>query len=406
MRKAKSLSAFSHRNFLILYPASLISNIGTWGQRIAQDWLVLQVTHSAVDLGWVTALQFLPTLVFSLYGGVLADRFSKRKLLMLTNGGGGFTALILGLLVTTNTVQGWHIYVLALLLGIFSAVDAPVRQSFVSELVGKEDLSNAVSLNAANFNIGRLVGPSMAGLMIAAYGTGPTFLLNAFSFGLMVLTLLFLREDRLIHHPKPAGRTTLKDAIQYVQAHKDIKYLMITLFFAATFGVNFQIFNAVMATKEFHLGAAQFGGLGSALAIGALLAAVASVQLQKYRTPRRIMAVAAVFGLVLIAMALMPNIISYSLVLPFTGFASLTGFISTNAWVQTHTEPHLRGRVMGLYLMILMGGTPIGAPVIGYLASWIGIRPTIVACGAITAAAAIFLFLKFGRRNYVASELV
>jgi MFS family permease len=180
MSKGDSWRALKHYNYRLLYPASLLSNIGTWAQRIAQDWLVMELTdNNPVILGLVTALQFLPSLLLSLWGGLLADRFDKRKLLFLTNLGGGLGSALMGILVITGLVQIWHVYLLAFVVGVFSAVDAPIRISFNSELVGKDDLPNAVSLNSANFNLGRLIGPAASGLLIAAFGTGPSFLINS-----------------------------------------------------------------------------------------------------------------------------------------------------------------------------------------------------------------------------------
>ena len=205
--KSPALRSFQHRNFRILYPANALSNIGTWAQRVAQDWLVLQLTNNdPTNLGLVTAIQFLPAMLLSTYGGLLADRFSKRKLLFITNLGAGLASLALGLLVMANSVQLWHVYALALLVGIFSAIDSPIRISFTSELVGKDDLANAVSLNSANFNAGRLIGPALSGYLIASFGTGPSFVLNTLTYGVMVITLLFIRDQDLHITTKQIGR--------------------------------------------------------------------------------------------------------------------------------------------------------------------------------------------------------
>ena len=194
-----------------------MSNIGTWSQRVAQDWLVLELTDkNAAMLGLVTAIQFLPAMLLSLYGGLLADRFSKRKLLILTNAGAALTSVILGLLVIAGSVQLWHVFVLALGLGVFTAIDSPIRVSFTSELVGKDDLANAVSLNSANFNVGRLVGPALSGFLIFYYGTGPSFLINTATYVFMVTTLLFLRDKDLHITTKPARDNKLSEAFKYV----------------------------------------------------------------------------------------------------------------------------------------------------------------------------------------------
>ena len=385
-----SLRSFRHRNFQIFFAANFISNIGTWAQRVAQDWLVVTDLHKGgSELGIVTGLQFLPSLLFSLYSGVLADRFNKRKLLLITNLGGGITALILGLLVVSKRVTLIEVFVLAFALGMFSALDAPVRQSFTSEVVGKSDVANAISLNSANFNAGRLIGPGISGLLIKAFHTGPSFLLNAASYLVVLIALLFMREERLHRNKAPEGKPKISEALAYVKSRPDILALMSTVFFAATFGLNFQIFNALIATKIFHKDAGSYGILGSILAIGSLSAAIISTKLDKRRRPKFIMLSAAIFGVTLFIVSFMPNYGSYATFLPVCGLVALTTMISANSYVQVTSAPQLRGRVMGLYLLIFLGGTPIGSPVIGWLSDSIGIRHTIALCGVITSLGAV-----------------
>jgi MFS family permease len=247
--------AFRHRNFRILFAANAISNIGTWAQRIAQDWLVLQLTHSGTYLGLVTAAQFTPVLFLSLHGGALADRFDKQKVLIVTNLAGGLSSGILGLLVVTHQVRLWHVFLLAFLLGVANAVDAPVRQSFVAEVVGHSDVGNAVSLNSANFNAGRLIGPGVSGAMIAAFGTGPSFLLNGASYLLVIFSLMKLSKSEFQVQAQSRGLANVREGLRYVKARPDLYAVMIVIFFMATFGLNFQIFNALAATKVFHRGA-------------------------------------------------------------------------------------------------------------------------------------------------------
>ncbi|MBU6144827.1 MAG: MFS transporter, partial [Acidobacteria bacterium] len=247
--KSQSLRSFNHRNFRVLYPANALSNIGTWAQRVAQDWLVLELTNNdAAMLGLVTAVQFFPSMILSLYGGLLADRFSKRKLLFITNAGAGLASLLLGLLVITESVALWHVFLLAFIVGVFSAVDSPIRISFTSELVGKNDLANAVSLNSANFNTGRLIGPALSGFLIAAYDTGPSFIINTASYLVMVGTLVFIRDKDLHITVKPNKDNKLREAFKYVLSRKDLVLVMLVVFFTTTFGLNFQIFIALMST--------------------------------------------------------------------------------------------------------------------------------------------------------------
>jgi len=389
-----ALRAFNHRNYRILFPASVLSNIGTWAQRIAQDWLVLELTGSAQLLGLVTALQFLPSLLLSLYGGVLADRFDKRTLLMLTNIGAGIGSLVMGLLVVTRVVEFWHVALLAFVVGVFSALDAPVRTSFNSELVGKSDIPSAISLNSANFNAGRLIGPAASGLLIVLFGTGVSFIINSLTYVAVVIALSMMQKEKLFIEAKPDTSAKLKQAVQYVLGQRELKLVMIAVFFATTFGLNFQIFMAVMATKEFGLGPAEFGLLGSILAVGSFTGVLVSARLEHLRVPKFVMAGGIMFGLLLTIAAWMPNYGSFAAILPIVGGIALLTLISANSYVQTNSDPKLRGRVMGIYLLIFMGGTPIGSPLIGLFAEAVGIRWAIFACGVIVLiASAIIYFL-------------
>jgi MFS family permease len=330
-------------------------------------------------------------MLLSLYGGLLADRFSKRKLLLLTNLGAGFASVFLGILVITNSVELWHVYALALLLGIFTAIDSPIRVSFTSELVGKEDLANAVSLNSANFNAGRLIGPALSGFLIYQYGTGPSFLLNTATYVVMVITLLVIRDKDLHIATKPNRENKLKEAFVYVLGRRDLMLVMLTVFFTTTFGLNFQIFIALMATHEFGMTSKEFGILGSVLAVGSLSGALIAARLEKHRTTRNILAGAAIFGALLMASAYLPTYWLYGASLPILGATVLLTLISANTYVQSNTDSAVKGRVMGIYLLIFMGGTPIGSPLVGFAASAIGIRGAILICGAVVLTAALVL---------------
>ena len=397
MNREGALRAFNHRNYRILFPASVLSNIGTWAQRIAQDWLVLELTGSAQLLGLVTALQFLPSLLLSLYGGVLADRFDKRTLLMLTNIGAGIGSLVMGLLVVTRVVEFWHVALLAFVVGVFSALDAPVRTSFNSELVGKSDIPSAISLNSANFNAGRLIGPAASGLLIVLFGTGVSFIINSLTYVAVVIALSMMQKEKLFIEAKPDTSAKLKQAVQYVLGQRELKLVMIAVFFATTFGLNFQIFMAVMATKEFGLGPAEFGLLGSILAVGSFTGVLVSARLEHLRVPKFVMAGGIMFGLLLTIAAWMPNYGSFAAILPIVGGIALLTLISANSYVQTNSDPKLRGRVMGIYLLIFMGGTPIGSPLIGLFAEAVGIRWAIFACGVIVLVASAIIYLLLVR---------
>ena len=394
-----SLRSFKHRNFRLFFAANMVSNIGTWAQRVAQDWLVVTDLHKGGSaLGVVTGLQFLPMLLFSLYAGSLADRLDKRKLLIFTNAGGGLTAGILGWLIIAHKVTMLEVFILAFSLGVFGALDTPVRQAFTSELVGKSDIANAVNLNSANFNMGRLVGPAVSGILIKYFHTGPSFLLNSASFLFVITSLILMRPDELNRLPKDDKERKIMEGIRYVRSRRDLVAVISTVFFASTFGLNFQIFNALISTKIFHKDAGAFGILGSVIAVGSLGAAIISTRLDEKRKPPFISAVAAIFGLCLIVQATMPTYITFALILPFCGFFALTTMISANTYVQTTTPHELRGRVMGFYILVFMGATPVGSPLIGWLADVIGIRETVALCGAITTLGALFIYLVSKKR--------
>jgi len=393
------MRSFQHRNFKLFFISNFLSNVGGWAQRVAQDWLVLQLTHSGRELGIVTGLQFAPSLLLSVYGGSLADRLNKRKLLMITNGGSALCALLLGILVLNHSVALWHVYVLAVLLGTFGALDAPTRQAFTSEMVGKRDVANAVSLNSANFNAGRLVGPGLSGLLIAWFGTGPSFLLNAASYLFVLGALYAVDESALFLEKKQEIKAKSIDALRYVRARPEIVAVMVTVFFMGTFGLNFQIFNALMATQVFHRGPAIYGLLGSVIAVGSLSAGIISARMDRRRGPRFIMAGAMVFGAWLSILAWAPSFLIYIIALPFAGFFALATMINANSFVQNATDPYIKGRVMGLYLLAFMGGTPFGSPLIGWMCQKIGVRETISACGVIAASAAFIISLVLKSRQ-------
>jgi MFS family permease len=398
--------SFRHRNYRILFPANTVSNIGSWAQRIAQDWLVLELTNNnGTYLGLVTAVQFAPVLAFSLHGGKLADRFNKRKVLILTNVVGGAASLALGALVMTDLIALWHVFVLAGILGISTAIDAPVRQSFTTEVVGQTDLPNAVSLNSANFNAGRLVGPAISGGLIAAFGTGPSFIVNGLSYFFVIAALMNLNEKAFFHLDRPKSDGSIREGIAYAKARPDIYVVMLMVFFLATFGLNFQIFNALMATQEFGLGPASFGLMGTFIAIGSLSGAIGSARLERFRNTKFVIKGGIAFSLSIMVLSIIPSYSLYILWLPICGVTALTTLVSANSIVQTSTDPAIRGRVMGLYLLIFMGGTPFGSPLIGATTDLVGIRPTIVICGGISLAASLFIWFKYKNRVTLPADI-
>lgn len=362
---------------------------------MAQAWLILELTNSGSYLGIVTALQFAPVLFFSISGGKIADKFNKRKTLMFTNLVGGLSALSVGVLVLTENIEIWHVMFFAFTLGLGNAIDAPVRQSFNIEVVGKEDLPNAVGLNSANFNTGRLLGPGLSGLLIAAYGTGVSFILNGLSYLIVIVALLSMRESELFIERRKSTSTKVREAMRYVKARPDILAVMITVFFATSFGLNFNIFNTMMATEVFDKGAAEYGALGSILAIGSLSGAIISAKLEKKRGPSFVMKGSMIFSALLVMGAFAPNYLTYAIFLPLIGGVALLTFIGANTMVQMRTDSEIRGRVMGIYLTVFLGGTPIVSPFIGWMTEEIGTRPTIAICGSISLLAALLTYARF-----------
>jgi MFS family permease len=381
-------------------------------QRVAQDWLVLQLTGgSGSALGITTGLQFLPVLLISPYAGVIADRFSKRRLLQLTQLTMAIASLVLGVLAVADVARVWDVYLIAFLFGIGSAFDAPARQSFVSELVGPDELTNAVGLNSATFNVARIVGPAVAGLMIGALGggadaTGWVILINALSYGAVIWQLEHM-DPTLLHSPKRVARTPgmLLEGVRYIRSQPKMMMILVMVFFAGTFGMNFQITSALMATQVFGKGAGEFGVLGSAMAVGSLVGALMAARRVHIRL--RLVAGAAVgFGLMEIVAGLMPSYLTFALVCPLIGVCTLTMLNSANATMQLESEPALRGRVMALYMTIVMGGTPIGSPIIGWVGQQFGARWTLLGGGMLTIVGVVVAVALFARpaREQAAAE--
>jgi len=384
-------------NYRIWFAGALVSNIGTWMQRTAQDWIVLTelTNHNATAVGIVMALQFGPQLILVPWSGLIADRFDRRKLLIVTQGLSGALALGLGIITVTGVVELWHVYLFALALGVVSAIDAPARQTFVAELVGDANLSNAVALNSASFNTARLLGPAAAGLLTVAVGAGWVFLINAVTFGVTVIAMALLRRSQLRSQPRASReRGQLVAGFRYVLGRPDIVVVLITVFLVGTFGFNFAIFTATMATVEFNSGATEFGLLSSILAIGSVIGALMSARRSRPRL-RLVLSGAAAFGVSCAVAAVMPSYATFAVSLTVIGLSSLTLMTTANAYVQTTTEPAMRGRVMALYMAIFAGGTPLGAPLVGWVADQFGPRWAlgVAALSGILAAAVLVVWM-------------
>ena len=373
---SSAFRSFKVFNYRLWFAGATVSNVGTWMQRIAQDWIVLtMLTHQdAAAVGVTSALQFGPQLLLTPITGLVADRFDRRKVLVATQAAMGTLALGLGLLTITGVVQLWMVYVFAFLLGCAAAFDAPVRQTFVSSLVPPSLLSNAVGLNATSFNTARLIGPALAGFLVAAVGSGWVFLLNAVTFGATLGALFLFRTTELVAQKRPArARGQIREGLRYVTHRSDLVVLFVMVFLMGTIGVNFPIYSSTMASVAFHRGASEFGLLNSAFAVGSIIGALLAARRERARL-RTVAIAGAGFGFSMIAAASMPTFWSFALVLPLVGITSITMMNNANAYVQTTTKPALRGRVMSLYLAVFLGGTPIGAPLVGAIVNAYGPR--------------------------------
>lgn len=393
------------RNYRLYASGQVVSLVGLWMQRVAQDWLVLELSDgSPVALGIAAALQFAPTLLLSLWAGVLADRMDKRKLLLVLETGLGLCALTLGLLDVTGVVELWHVYLLCLLLGAVSAVETPVRQSFVVEMVGRDQLTNAVALNAMTFNLARMVGPAVAGVMIIFVGTGWVFLINAISFLGVLAGLLLMRASELHRgDPVPREKGQLREGLRYVRKRADLVILLCLVFFISTFGLNFYVTLAVLARNTFGGDADAYGLLSTMLAVGTLAGATLAAKRSARGKPRvRLLIVGALaFGVLEVVVGLMPTMWLSGLALIPVGVAMMTFTTTANATVQLSVAPAMRGRVMGLYMLVFLGGNPVGGPVMGWLAEHFTARAPLVVGGVVSIVAAVVGGIVLARRGGV-----
>ncbi|MFC8915922.1 MFS transporter [Streptomyces sp. NPDC057116] len=392
-----TFSSLKVRNYRLFFTGAIVSNTGTWMARITQDWLVLSLTGSAAAVGITTALQFLPMLLFGLYGGVIADRYPKRRLLLLSQGALGLCGLALAVLTLSGHVQVWHVYLIAFLLGMVTVVDTPARQSFVSELVGPAQLRNAVSLNSANFQSARLVGPAVAGGLIASIGSGWAFLVNGLSF-LAPLTALLLMRTGELHKAEraPRGKGQLREGLRYVAGRPELIWPIALVGFIGTFGFNFPIWLTAFADGVFHVGPGTYGFLNTLMAVGSLVGALLSARRGTSRL-RLLIGAAMAFGALEVAAAFSPAFWLFALLLVPIGMLGLTVNVTANSSVQMATDPMMRGRVMSLYMMVFVGGTPLGAPLLGWITDTYGARVGFATGGAVSLAAAVVIGLVLAR---------
>ena len=394
------------RNYRLFFSGQVISNIGTWMQRIAQDWLVFELSgNNPIALGIAVALQFTPTVLLSLWAGVLADRVDKRKLCILIQSGIGAQALVLGLLNVSGVVALWQVYVLCFVLGIFSALDVPARQSFVAEMVGRKQIPNAVALNSSVFNMARIVGPAIAGFAITWVGTGWMFLANAVSTLAVITGLALMDPDKLFRGPAVVRKKgQLREGLGYVRGRADLVTVMVLVFFVSTFGITFFTSLAIVAGNVFGTQADGYGLLSTLLAVGTFTGSLMAARRMTKGGPRVRLLLMAGFGLGAIEFvaAFMPTYLAFGIALIPLGFATITFLNTANSLVQTAVSPEMRGRVMGIYVLVLIGGNPIGGPMVGWMADTFGGRSPFYIGGVVSAAAALGCAVLLARRGGLA----
>ena len=393
----RSLQAYNYR---VWCAGSLVSNIGTWMQRIAQDWLVLTelTDHNATAVGIVMGLQFGPQVLLLPLTGFVADHLDRRKLLFVTQTCMGLLALVLGILTLAGSVELWHVYLLAFLLGCVTAFDSPTRLTFISDIVSEQHLSNAVALNSTSFNAARTIGPAIAGLLIAAIGSGWIFLLNAASFAAVIYSMLLLRREDIKPFQKtPRVSGSFAAGFHYVWNRPDLLTVVIMLCLVGTFAQNFPIFIATMAVKVFQSSASEYGLLTAMMAMGSVTGALLAARRE---TPRMVLLIGAcvLFGIGLAVAAIMPSYWPFSVALVFVGISAQSFTTTANSAMQLWTEPKMRGRVIAMFLALALGGTPFGAPLIGWIADSFGPRWAL-GVGALSCFAAAWVGIRYFRKH-------
>ena len=379
--------------------------MGTWAQRIAQYWLVLELTDDAFQLGIVAGLQSFPYIVLSSFGGKLADRFSMRKMIILLNLSASLWAAILGVLVISGNAQIWHVYIIATLLGISSAIESPITQSFLTQLVPPEDISNSISLRSVNFNTARLFGPAVSGFMINAFGTGPSFLFNSLSFVFVISALAFMNKEDITEVNPLKEKVYIKEAIEYINARPDLKALLLVVFVFGTFAALPELFSATMATKVFDKNALDFGILGSCIAVGSMSGSMLATKFEWKPSSRSVIVLTCWWGLAIIISSLAPTYYSYAFILPVYGAIMLIAGISALRTAQLGIDSAIRGRIMGIYISVSMGGVVFGAPLIGWITEFLGPREAVACSGALTIIGSTVVYLRFRGRLEAPADL-
>ncbi|MCZ2404655.1 MFS transporter [Paenarthrobacter sp. Z7-10] len=387
------------RNFRLFASAHMISMTALWMQRIAQDWLVLQLSGSVTAVGITVAMQFTPSLLLMPLGGMVADRYSKRRILMISQSAAGLLAALMAVLALTGALAVWQIYAIAFVLGLVTVIDQPARQVFVNELVGPVNLRNAISLNSSIFQIGGMIGPAVSGILISAVGGGWAFAVNSFACFCTVGTLCSLRSSELVRSaPAPRSKGQLREGLNYALRKATIFWPAFMTVFVAVFGMSLPVLMAAYANDVFHTGASGYGLLNTLVAVGALIGALGSTRRPVLRL-RTVIGAAGAYGALLALSSAAPSMILFSAVMVMAGFASLTFLTCANQLVQTSTNVAIRGRVMSLYIMVQIGGQAIGGPLIGALAEHLSPHWAILIAGLVPALAAAIIAILLARRG-------
>ena len=408
-RWPSALAALEVRDYRLFLSAQIVATTGLWMQRIAQDWLVLELTGSVTAVGIAVALQFLPVLLFGLFGGVIADRYPKRTLLLITQSLATLMAVTLGVLALSGAVQVWHVYAVATLLGFVTVVDNPTRQVFVAELVGDHHIRNAVSLNSSVFQLGALLGPALSGLLIHAFGQGWSFLINAASC-LVVVTMLLIIRPRVVTAAERSARSApqkgaLREGLRYIRATSEVGWTIVLVATLGLLALNMPVILAAFADDVFTAGVGGYSLFNSLTAIGALGGALLSARRQEMVRLRGLVASLCTLGVLLMAASLAPTVWVFGSVLVGVGLMNLLFLTGANSLVQMTAAPELRGRVMGLYILVLLGGQAIGSPTVGWLIDHVGARTSMFACGGLVALIALGCGVAMARRSHLTVAL-
>jgi MFS family permease len=405
-RWPRALAALSVGSYRLFLSAQAVATTGLWMQRIAQDWLVFELTGSVAAVGLAVALQFLPVLLFGLVGGVIADRFPKRRILIVTQSVAATLAITLGVLALTGSVQPWHVYLVATGLGFVTAVDNPTRQVFVSELVGPRFIPNAVSLNSSVFQFGALVGPALSGVLISTVGQGPSFLINAAACLLVVTMLIVLRPATdASRAERPRAKGQLREGLHYIRHTSEVAWSIVLVATMGILGLNMPVILAAFADREFGSGVAGYSLYNSLMALGALTGAILSARRTTTLRLRTLVSIVTGFGVALVLASLAPYDWLFGAILVATGLLTLLFLTGANALVQLTSAASVRGRVMSVYILVLLGGQAIGSPAVGWLIDHFGARPSMFLCGGLVALVALTSGMAMARQSHLTLEV-